>query len=128
MGIDDFKGGVSVANLLKRPGVRYEQVKKYAPVLEGLDQTGIEQLEIAIRYEGYIEIEKKEAARMAKLEEVKIPRGLDYLNMDGLALEARSKLQEVDPLTIGQASRISGVNPADIAQLLMHIKIGGNNE
>ena len=65
---------------------------------------------------------------MAKLEEVKIPRGLDYLNMDGLALEARSKLQEVDPLTIGQASRISGVNPADIAQLLMHIKRGGNHE
>jgi tRNA uridine 5-carboxymethylaminomethyl modification enzyme len=128
LGIDDFKGGVSVANLLKRPGVRYEQVKKYAPVIDGLDQTGIEQLEIAIRYEGYIEKEKKEAARMAKLEEVKIPRGLDYLNMDGLALEARSKLQEVDPLTIGQASRISGVNPADIAQLLMHIKRGGNNE
>ena len=128
MCIDDFKGGVSVANLLKRPGVRYEQVKKYAPVIDGLDQTGIEQLEIAIRYEGYIEKEKKEAARMAKLEEVKIPRGLDYLNMDGLALEARSKLQEVDPLTIGQASRISGVNPADIAQLLMHIKRGGNHE
>ena len=128
LGIDDFKGGVSVANLLKRPGVRYEQVKKYAPVIDGLDQTGIEQLEIAIRYEGYIEKEKKEAARMAKLEEVKIPRGLNYLTMDGLALEARSKLQEVDPLTIGQASRISGVNPADIAQLLMHIKRGANNE
>ena len=128
LGIDDFKGGVSVANLLKRPGVRYEQVKKYAPVIDGLDQTGIEQLEIAIRYEGYIEKEKKESARMAKLEEVKIPRGLNYLTMDGLALEARSKLQEVDPLTIGQASRISGVNPADIAQLLMHIKRGANNE
>ena len=85
-------------------------------------------LEIIVKYEGYIEKAKKDASRMRKLEEMKIPEGLDYLHMDGLALEARSKLDEVRPFTIGQASRISGVNPADIAQLLYHIKRGDNND
>ena len=59
---------------------------------------------------------------MAKLDMMKIPEGIDYLHMDGLALEARSKLNKVQPLTIGQASRISGVNPADISILILNIK------
>lgn len=122
LGIEDFHGGVSVASLLKRPGVRYKDLSKFAKVNHDLDDTGIEQLEIMIRYEGYIEKQKRDAERMKKLEELRIPAGLDYQNMDGLALEARAKLAEIEPLTIGQASRISGVNPADIAQLLMHIK------
>ena len=124
MGISDFKGGISLALLLKRPGVTYSHIKELCSELLPLDKTGEEQLQILVKYEGYIEKEKRDAARMAKLEELKIPENLDYLHMDGLALEARSKLNEVNPRTIGQASRISGVNPADIAQLLMHIKKG----
>ena len=103
-------------------------IKKYAPVKEGLSITGIEQLEIMVKYEGYIEKEKKEAEKLRKLDSLKIPRGINYHNVNGLALEARSKLQDVDPLTIGQASRISGVNPADIAQLLIYIKKEKNND
>lgn len=128
LGIENFKGGVSALNLLKRPGISYEMIKKYAPVKEGLSITGIEQLEIMVKYEGYIEKEKKEAEKLRKLDLLKIPRGINYHNVNGLALEARSKLQDVDPLTIGQASRISGVNPADIAQLLIYIKKEKNND
>lgn len=128
LGIENFKGGVSALNLLKRPGISYEMIKKYAPVKEGLSITGIEQLEIMVKYEGYIEKEKKEAEKLRKLDLLKIPRGINYHNVNGLALEARSKLQYVDPLTIGQASRISGVNPADIAQLLIYIKKEKNND
>ena len=128
LGIENFKGGVSALNLLKRPGISYEMIKKYAPVKECLSITGIEQLEIMVKYEGYIEKEKKEAEKLRKLDLLKIPRGINYHNVNGLALEARSKLQDVDPLTIGQASRISGVNPADIAQLLIYIKKEKNND
>ena len=65
----------------------------------------------------------KRAERLIKLEKMIIPEGLDYLNMPGLALEARSKLHEINPRTIGQASRISGVNPADISVLMVHLKL-----
>ena len=128
LGIENFKGGVTAASLLKRPGITFDMIKKYAPIEEGLTRTGIEQLEILIKYEGYIEKEKKEAERLLKLENLVIPNGLDYLNIPGLALEARSKLNEVNPRTIGQASRISGVNPSDIAQLLIFIKKEKHND
>ena len=82
------------------------------------------QLEVMIKYEGYIEKEKKDAERLAKLEKVKIPEGISYASLDGLRLEARQKLDLVHPHTIGQASRISGVNPTDIEMLLLHIKKG----
>lgn len=122
----DFKGGISLALLLKRPEVKYADIKQFADLLP-LDKTGEEQLEIMVKYEGYIDKEKKEAERMRKLEELKIPRNFDYKHLDGLALEAREKLAEVDPLTIGQASRISGVNPSDIACLLIHIRRDKND-
>lgn len=127
LGIQDFRGGMSVANLLRRPGVKISDVERFVD-LKPLDNLGKEQLEIMIKYEGYIEKEKRDAERMRKLEELKIPRGLNYLHIDGLALEARAKLKEIDPLTIGQASRISGVNPSDIAQLLLYIKKEKVNE
>ena len=122
LGIENFKGGISALSLLKRPGITYKMIEKFAPVKEGLNQTGIEQLEVSVKYEGYIEKEKKEAERLLKLDSMKIPQGINYHQVNGLALEARSKLAEVEPLTIGQASRISGVNPSDIAQLLIYIK------
>lgn len=128
LGIDNFKGGVTAASLLKRPNITFDMIKKYAPIEEGLNQTGVEQLEILIKYEGYIEKEKREAERLIKLENMIIPKGIDYHNVSGLALEARSKLAEVEPRTIGQASRISGVNPSDIAQLLVFIKKDSRND
>ena len=79
-------------------------------------------MEIIAKYEGYIVKQIREAKNMAKLEEMKIPNDMDFLNMDGLALEARQKLDKIRPMTIGQASRISGVNPSDISVLIFNVR------
>ena len=71
-----------------------------------------------------IEKQKRDAKNMIKLESMKIPEDLDFMNMDGLAIEARQKFTKIRPLTIGQASRISGVNPSDISILIMNLKKG----
>ena len=124
LGFNELKGGVQAFELLKRPNVKYTEIAKFIPDLEGfsLDESTIEEIEIIAKYEGYIIIQINEAEGMAKLDAMKIPEDFDFLNMDGLALEARSKLNKIRPLTIGQASRISGVNPADISILILNIK------
>lgn len=126
LGFTEYVGGPTASEILKRPGVTLNKFKDYLPMLPCLNQEEEEQLEIMVKYEGYILKEKREANQLLKLEQVKIPLDIDYLNTDGLRLEARQKLDAVRPLTIGQASRISGVNPADVSALLMAIKKGGN--
>ena len=124
LGYNELKGGVQAFELLKRPLVKYTEIAKFIPELAAfnIDESTIEEIEIIAKYEGYIIKQIKEAEGMAKLEAMKIPEDIDYLNMDGLALEARSKLNTIKPLTIGQASRVSGVNPADISILILNIK------
>ena len=124
LGFNELKGGVQALELLKRPNIKYKEIAKFIPELAqfSLDEQTIEEIEIIAKYEGYITKQIKEAQSMVKLEEMKIPQDFDFLNMDGLALEARSKLNAIKPLTIGQASRISGVNPADISILILNIK------
>ena len=124
LGYNELKGGVQAFELLKRLNVKYTEIAKFIPELQGfsLDEQTIEEIEIIAKYEGYIIKQIKEAEGMAKLDAMKIPEDFDFLNMDGLALEARSKLNKIRPLTIGQASRISGVNPADISILILNIK------
>lgn len=124
IGDKDYKGGLLSSSLLKRPEVHYLDICPFVDGLLELNDEEQEELEIIVKYEGYIEKAVKEAEKMRKLEKVKIPLNIDYLTMDGLALEARQKLNDVKPFNIGQASRISGVNPADIAVLVMHIKKG----
>ena len=124
---NNFKKAVALYEFVANYNVDGFTVEEVKRDLLPLDKTGEEQLEIMVKYEGYIDKEKKEAERMRKLEELKIPRNFDYKHLDGLALEAREKLAEVDPLTIGQASRISGVNPSDIACLLIHIRRDKND-
>lgn len=123
LGYLDYKGGPTASEILKRPEVNLDDLIQFVQ-LPKLSEEEKEQLEILVKYEGYIEKAKKGANRLTKLEEVKIPEGLDFLHMDGLRLEARQKFTNVQPRTIGQASRISGVNPSDISMLLMHIKKG----
>ena len=117
-------GGILALNLLKRPNVSYREIAKFIDELKDieLDDSAVEEIEVIAKYEGYITKQIKEAANMAKLDEMKIPQDFDYLNMNGLALEARQKMDKVKPLTIGQASRISGVNPSDIAVLIMNVR------
>jgi len=129
LGYSDFQGGTSALELLRRPDVSYTAIRDFVPELAAinLDETAIEQLEIIVKYEGYIEKQKKEALHLAKLETLLLPQNLDYAHMDGLALEARQKLALIRPLTIGQASRISGVNPSDISILVLHLRKGGKS-
>ena len=79
-------------------------------------------IEIEVKYAGYIEKAKRDARHLQKMEEVVIPKHLDYENMENLSLEARQKLNQIQPVTLGQASRISGINPSDIAILALHVK------
>ena len=117
-------GGIQAFELLKRPEVSYVGLIKFIPELKDveLDEFAIEEVEIIAKYEGYIVKQIREAKNMAKLEEMKIPSDMDFLNMDGLALEARQKLDKVRPMTIGQASRISGVNPSDVSVLIFNVR------
>lgn len=123
LGYVDYKGGPRASEILRRPEVTIDELIKYVE-LPSLNEEEKEQLEIMVKYEGYIEKAKKDAQKLNKLEEVKIPTGMNYLKMDGLRLEARQKFDKIQPRTIGQASRISGVNPSDISVLLLHIKKG----
>ena len=126
LGFNELKGGVLASELLKRPLVTYKELSKFIPELEkyDLDDQTIEEIEIIEKYEGYIIKQKKEAANQTKLEKMLIPENIDYASLDGLRLEAREKLAKVRPLTVGQASRVSGVNPSDISMLVLHIKKG----
>ena len=119
-----LQGGIQAFELLKRPEVSYVDLVKFVPEIKDieLDEFAIEEVEIIAKYEGYIVKQIREAKNMAKLEEMKIPADMDFLNMDGLALEARQKLDKVRPMTIGQASRISGVNPSDISVLIFNVR------
>lgn len=115
-GYEPLEHGTNVLDLLRRPGIDLESLKPY---IEGLDvpEKCARSIEIEVRYAGYIEKAKRDVERMKKLEDRRLPEDLDYLHMDNLALEARQKLDSIRPRTLGQASRISGINPSDIAIL-----------
>ena len=118
LGFLRLENGLTASEILKRNGVKYLDI----PEDLTLSHLGEEQLEISIKYEGYIKEQRKEAEKLRKFEEVKLRDDIDYLHMDGLALEARQKLNAIQPRTIGQASRVSGVNPADITNLILYLK------
>ncbi len=110
--------------LLKRPEFRYADL---VPLIEGLKELDLNEgevlsLETKVKFEGYIVKQKKDAEALQKKEDILLPADLDYLNMDGLRLEARQKLDAVRPRSVGQASRISGVNPADVSVLLLTLR------
>ncbi|MBQ6692166.1 MAG: tRNA uridine-5-carboxymethylaminomethyl(34) synthesis enzyme MnmG [Clostridia bacterium] len=116
------KTGIKLFDLLKRAGVGYTDLMGLYAQLPPLDEEVEEQVEIMARYDGYIEKQQQQVQRFLSLEDTLIPDGIDYLHTDGLRLEARQKLHAQRPRSIGQASRISGVSPADIAVLLIKLK------
>lgn len=124
IGSQPLKAGELASDILKRPNVKYEGLKELIPELRdiSLNEQEIEEVQILIKYEGYIAKQQREANNMHRLEELMIPSNIDFLNIDGLRLEARQKLDQVRPLTIGQASRISGVNPTDISVLILNVR------
>ena len=117
-----LNNGTTIFDLIKRPQVDAKFIKEFFNISYPLEI--VKQSEIEIKYEGYIKKAFKEADKLIAQEERKIPFNIDYDNIPNIALEAREKLKNIRPLTIGQASRISGVNPADIAILSVYIKGG----
>ncbi len=113
---------LTLIEYLKRPDVKLIEISKILNIEESFEV--LQQVEIQIKYEGYIKKQLKDAQEQAKLENFYLPNNLDYNKIDHLALEARQKLQEIKPETLGQASRISGVNPSDINALLIHLRLG----
>ncbi|MBD1222310.1 tRNA uridine-5-carboxymethylaminomethyl(34) synthesis enzyme MnmG [Virgibacillus halodenitrificans] len=119
-----LKEAFKAYDLMKRPELSYELVDQMLPEHANLPVDVQEQVGIQIKYEGYINKAKEQVARMLKMEDKKIPEDIDYDAISGIATEAREKLKKVRPLSVGQASRISGVNPADVSILLVYIEQG----
>lgn len=119
----ELKSGITLYELLKRPEITYENAALIDEERRDLkDRSVMEEAEILIKYDGYIKRQMQQAEQFKKLENKKLPQKLDYRSILGLRLEAREKLHEIMPLSIGQASRISGVSPADISVLLIYIE------
>ncbi len=118
----ELRDGILALELLRRPELNYENIMDLANQEITLPKEVIEQVEIEIKYEGYIKKSLQQVERLRKMEEKKIPLDLDWDEVPSLAIEAREKLKKVRPLTVGQASRISGVNPADISILLVYLE------
>lgn len=112
----------SLENLLKRPAFDFVKANKVLKLVKGYPRAVLQAVEIDTKYSGYIGMQHEQIDKDKKLEEKKIPEGFDFNKLAGLRLEAREKLSKIKPLTVGMASRISGVNPADITVLLMYLK------
>lgn len=111
--------GIREINLLRRPQIGYDVIRQIDPECPDLDQSLIEQIEVEVKYEGYIQKQLKQVEQAKRLEKKHLPTDFDYTQIKGLRLEAQEKLNKIKPLNIGQASRISGVSPADISVLLI---------
>ena len=123
-GYNPLLSGVSLDELLKRPNIDFEDIVKIEPRLSEykLNKNSILQIETIVKYEGYIKNQLKDAKNLEKMENIILPKDIDYLNFEGLALEARQKLNKVRPLTLGQAYRVAGVDPSDINVLILTLK------
>jgi tRNA uridine 5-carboxymethylaminomethyl modification enzyme len=115
--------GINMADLIKRPELTYDMLAAIDPSRPDLSDEVREQLNIQIKYEGYISRQMQQVEQFKKLEARKIPDDIDYNKVMGLRIEARQKLDKIRPASIGQASRISGVSPADVNMVLVHLTV-----
>ena len=122
-GTTEITTGVRLSELLKRPELTYEKLSKIDNNRPELTKKEREEVEIQIKYEGYISLENAQVEKFKKLENKKLPKDINYSDIKGLRLEARQKLDKVKPMSVGQASRISGVSPADISVLLIYLEM-----
>lgn len=118
----ELNNGVKLIELLKRPEIKYEDLKEIVKDMPKLTRSEKEEVEIEVKYEGYIKLQLEQVEKFKKLETKILPEGINYLNLQGISLEARQKLDKFRPNSIGQASRISGISPADISVLLIHLE------
>ena len=122
LGSSPLERGIRAAELLKRPQVTYRGLAPFDPERKDLHPHVVEQVEIEVKYEGYLKKQQAQVAGMRRLENRKLGDGVDYQSVRGLRLEAAEKLQRIKPATLGQASRISGVSPADISVLMIWLE------
>ena len=116
------EGSATLAELIRRPQLDYNSLAPFDPERPALDEAAAYEAEVEIKYEGYIRRQRDEVRRAAKLEGKRLSSDIDYSKIEGLRLEARQKLDRIKPLTLGQASRISGVSPADISVLMIWLE------
>ena len=124
IGSATLKDGILALDLLRRPEINYVDLLNFIPANGELNAKEIEQLEIQVKYEGYIKKAMEKVEKLKRMEAKRIPENIDYEAINGLATEARQKLQKIQPTTLAQASRISGVNPADLSILMVYIEQG----
>ncbi len=118
-----IKGSIVLADLLRRPGFHYVDLDRYGLGNESLNRAEREGAEIDIKYSGYIQRQQHQIEQVARHANRKLPEDLDYWSIETLSMESREKLSRVRPLTLGQATRVGGVNPADINALLVHLEL-----
>ena len=117
-----MKDGASLISLLRRPQVHYDDLRAFDADCAALSPEIAEAVEINVKYEGYIQRQMRDIADFARMESRPIPEGIDYESIQGLRLEAREKLSAIRPASLGQASRISGVSPADMTALMIYLE------
>jgi len=122
LGEPDVPAGARLADLLRRPRISYDALAPFDPGRPALSAEVAQAVEVAVKYQGYIDRQLRQVEEMRRLEERPIPAGLDYGSLAGLRLEAREKLECIRPLNLGQAGRISGVSPADLAVLMVALE------
>ncbi|MCK8816620.1 tRNA uridine-5-carboxymethylaminomethyl(34) synthesis enzyme MnmG [Natroniella sulfidigena] len=131
LGSGGLKKPVSLATILERPKIDYQDLDKFTSEVPEVNTEIAEQLEIRTKYRGYIDRQLSQVEKFKQMEDKRIPEGIDYQNLDNLRKEAREKLERIRPVSVGQASRISGVSPADISVLMIHLeelKRGGGDD
>jgi tRNA uridine 5-carboxymethylaminomethyl modification enzyme len=122
-----LKCGISGTEILKRNGLNYQDLIKIDSEFDIGENLILSQIETEIKYSGYLEKQQKSILEMKKMENKALRPDLDYDKIESLRIEARQKLNAVKPLTLAQASRVSGVNPADIVVLMVYLQKGGKN-
>ncbi len=125
LGSTPIKNSTSLAQLLRRYEILFEHLFLFAPELQQIDETVFEEVETRIKYEGYISHQQKQVEKLKKMENVRLAEDVDYNSVYGLTREAREKLSKVRPVSLGQASRISGITPAALTAIQVHLKKSG---
>jgi tRNA uridine 5-carboxymethylaminomethyl modification enzyme len=122
MGEQPVYGAVSLADLLKRPTLSYADMIRFGFDLRELPADVVSEIEVRVKYSGYLEKQSREIERYKRMESRALPPDLDYFKIPSLSFEARQKLSKARPNSIGQASRVSGVSPADISMLVIYLR------
>jgi tRNA uridine 5-carboxymethylaminomethyl modification enzyme len=127
LGSAPIKNITPLAQLLRRNEILFEHLLLFAPELQEVDEIVFEEVETRIKYEGYIAHQQKQVEKLKRMENVRLSDDVDYASIYGLTKEAREKLTKVRPLSLGQASRISGITPAALMAIQVHLKKSAAN-